>query len=175
MRTVDRGQRLEFIPRDSVMVHLRTGWLRAVLFALLWWILTDGATGSWLVGVPVILFSTLVSMVLLPPFPWSLTGIARFIPFFLWHSLRGGVDVARRALHPRLPILPTLFDHQWRLSPGLPRVFMANTVSLLPGTLSAELDEECLHVHVLDETGAFTEELKVLEKQVAGVFGLELA
>jgi multicomponent Na+:H+ antiporter subunit E len=128
---------------------------------------------SWRVGAPVVLFATLVSVVLLPPFPWSLTGIVRFLPFYLWHSLRGGVDVARRALHPRLPISPGLFDYKFRLPPGLPRVFMANTVSLLPGTLSAELEEECLRVHVLDETSAFAEILRVLEKQVAGVFGLE--
>ncbi len=174
MCTVDRRQRLEFTPRDSVVIHLWTGWLRAVLFALMWWILTDGAMDSWLVGAPVVLFATLVSVVLLPPFSWSLTGIVRFIPFFLWHSLRGGVDVARRALHPRLPISPGLFDHKWRLPPGLPRVFMANTVSLLPGILSTELDEEHLRVHVLDDTSDFAEELTVLEKQVARVFGLGL-
>lgn len=149
--------------------------MRAVLFALLWWVLTDGAMGSWLVGVPVILFSTLLSVMLLPPFSWSLTGIARFVPFFLWHSLRGGVDVAGRALHPRLPISPGLFDYRFRLPPGLSRVFMANTVSLLPGTLSAELNEEYLCVHVLDESRAFAEELKVLENYVAGVFGLDLS
>jgi multicomponent Na+:H+ antiporter subunit E len=161
-------------PRDSVVIHLRTGWLRAVLFALLWWILTDGAMGSWLVGVPVVLFTTLVSVVLLPQFSWSLPGIARFVPFFLWRSLYGGVDVARRALHPRLPISPRLFDYRWRLPQGLPRVFMANTVSLLPGTLSAELDEEHLRVHVLDETRVITRELEVLEEKVARVFGLNL-
>ncbi len=174
MRTVDRKQRLEPIPRDSVMIHLLTGGLRAALFTSLWWILTDGAMDSWMVGAPVVLFAALVSVVLLPPFAWSLTGTARFIPFFLWHSLRGGVDVARRALHPRLLISPGLFDYRLRLPPGLPRVFMANTVSLLPGTLSVELDEECLRVHVLDETSAVTEELRVLEKQVASVFRLEL-
>jgi len=174
MRTVDRRQRLEFTPRDQVMIHLRTGGVRAVLFALLWWILTDGSMASWLVGVPVVLFAMLVSVVLLPPFFWSLTGIVRFVPFFLWRSLYGGIDVAKRALHPRLPISPGLIDYRFRLPPGLPRVFMANTVSLLPGTLSAELDEECLRVHVLDETSVFAEELRVLEKRVAGVFGLEL-
>ncbi len=162
-------------PRESLMIHLRTGGLRAVLFALLWWILTDGAMGSWLVGVPVILFSTLVSVVFLPPFSWSLIGLARFVPFFLWHSLRGGVDVARRALHPQLPISPGMFDYRFRLPPGPSQVFMANTVSLLPGTLSAGLDEDLLCVHVLDETSAFAEELKVLEMYVAGVFGLDLA
>lgn len=156
------------------MIHLRSGGLRAALFALLWWILTDGAVDSWLIGVPAVLFATLISVLLLPAFSCSLTGIVRFVPFFLWHSLHGGVDVARRALHPRLPISPALFGYRWRLPPGLPRVFMANTVSLLPGTLSAEFDEKHLHVHVLDETAAFAEALKVLEQKVAGVFGLEL-
>ena len=174
MRVADQGRRLEFTSGGVTMSHLRAGWLRVVLFALLWWILSDGAVDSWLVGMPVVLFATLVSVVLLPPFFCSLTGIARFIPFFLWHSLRGGADVARRALHPRLPISPGLIDYRFRLPSGLPRVFMTNTVSLLPGTLSAELDGECLRVHVLDETSAFARDLRVLEMQVAGVFGLEL-
>jgi len=51
---------------------------------------------------------------------------------------------------------------------------MANTVSLLPGTLSVELDEEILRVHVLDETGAINEELNLLENRLANIFGLEL-
>jgi len=130
---------------------------------------------SWLVGAPVVLFAVLASGVLLPGVSWSLPGILRFVPFFLWHSLRGGVDVAGRALHPRLPISPGLLKHQWRLPAGLPRVLMANTVSLLPGTLSAELGEEFLHVHVLDQTGAFKSELTQIETRVAKMFGLNLA
>ncbi len=51
---------------------------------------------------------------------------------------------------------------------------MANTVSLLPGTLSVELGEEFLRVHVLDETGAINEELNLLENRLADIFGLEL-
>jgi len=148
---------------------------RAVLFALLWWMLTEGAADSWLVGAPVVVLAALASGVLLPGTAWSLPGLLRFIPFFLWHSLRGGVDVAGRALHPRLPISPGLLKHQWRLPTGLPRVFMANTVSLLPGTLSAELGEEFLHVHVLDLSGAFEAELTVIEARVAKMFGLNLA
>ena len=148
---------------------------RTVLFALLWWILTDGAITSWLVGAPTVVFAVLASGALLPRVSWSLSGIIRFVPFFLWHSLYGGVDVARRALHPRLPISPELFDHKWRLPPGLPRVFMANTVSLLPGTLSAELGEAHLRVHVLDYTCTFVSELPVIEARVAALFGLKLA
>lgn len=153
-------------------MRVRTLWTRVVLFALVWWILANGAMDSWGVGVPVVLVAAGISVALLPPVSWSLIGVLRFVPFFLWRSLRGGVDVAWRALHPRLPISPTLFDYRLRLPPGLPRVFMANTVSLLPGTLSAELDDALLRIHVLDESGDFANELEALENQVAGVFGL---
>lgn len=169
-----RWRRLAITLRESVFPSLWSGCLRAVLFALVWWILTDGATDSWWVGVPVVLLATLVSMMLLPPFFWSLTGIARFVPFFLWRSLYGGMDVARRALHPRLPISPGVVCYPWRLPPGLPRVFMANAVSLLPGTLSMEFGANCLQVHVLDEQKSFLSELEMVEQRVAAVFGLVL-
>ena len=155
-------------------INLRTLLLRFVLFALMWWILTDGAMDSWPVGLPVVLISTLTSVMLMPPLSWSLRGMVLFIPYFLWHSIRGGVDVARRAMHPQLPISPGLFEYRFRLPPGLSRVFMANTVSLLPGTLSVDLEKEILRIHVLDETGAIDEELKVLENRLADIFGLEL-
>jgi multisubunit Na+/H+ antiporter MnhE subunit len=48
---------------------------------------------------------------------------------------------------------------------------MANIVSLLPGTLSVELDEDSLTVHVLDKTGAINEELNVLENHLVDIFG----
>jgi len=153
-----------------VILGLRSGSVRAVLFALIWWILTGSVLNSWLIGVPVVMLATSVSMVIQPPSTWSAIGLVRFIPFFLWHSLHGGVDVARRALHPRLPISPQIVEHRWRLPPGLPRVFMANTVSLLPGTLSAELDEKRLCVHVLDKTGVFAAQLSNVEAHVSRVF-----
>ena len=51
---------------------------------------------------------------------------------------------------------------------------MANTVSLLPGTLSVELEQEILRIHVLDETTAIDHELKILENHLADVFGFDL-
>jgi len=157
-----------------MIIQFRSGGLRAVLFALIWWALSGGVLNSWLIGMPVVMLATWVSVVLQPSYTWSLIGFVRFIPFFLWHSLHGGVDVARRALHPRLPISPEIYEHLWQLPPGLPRVFMANTVSLLPGTLSAELGEERLCVHILDKTGGFAAELSTIEAHVASVFGLKL-
>ncbi len=173
MVTNKLGKQLSSALVNSVFIRLRIGLVRFLLFALIWYILTGGAIGSWLVGIPMVILATFVSVALLPPTGLSTSGIIRFLPFFIWHSLRGGIDVAKRALHPKMAISPVLFDYRFGLPPGVSRVFMANAVSLLPGTLSAELHQDILRVHVLDETGAFVEELNVLEKQVAVVFGLD--
>lgn len=165
----DKGQ-----PPNSVISHFWSTWRRAAAFALVWWILTGGAVESWLVGVPAVLAATLVSMALVPAFPWSPTGVVCFLPFFAWQSLRGGVDVAWRAFHPRTPIAPGLVEYPLRLAPGLPRVFMVNTVSLLPGTLSAELGADCLIVHVLDTQKSVLSELMMVEQAVARMFATSL-
>ena len=52
---------------------------------------------------------------------------------------------------------------------------MVNTVNLLPGTLSVQLDAEVLRIHVLDETGNFAEEMVQLENLILGIAERELA
>ncbi len=47
-------------------------------------------------------------------------------------------------------------------------------VSLLSGTLSAELNEKHLRVHILYQTDAFASELTQIEARVAMLFGLNL-
>ncbi|WP_177420276.1 hypothetical protein [endosymbiont of Lamellibrachia barhami] len=47
-------------------------------------------------------------------------------------------------------------------------------VNLLPGTLSAELNEKHLRVHVLYQPDAFASELTQIEARVAMLFGLNL-
>ena len=59
------------------------------------------------------------------------------------------------------------------LPDGAPRLFMANVVSLLPGTLSVELSGDCLKVHVLDATAPVFDELRRLESRVADLFVLK--
>lgn len=84
------------------------------------------------------------------------------------------MDVAWRAFHPRMPIAPDLIEYPLRLPPGLPQVFMANTISLLPGTLSAELDQGILQIHVLDSQKDFLAEVKMVEHNVARMFDISL-
>lgn len=155
-------------------IEWQTAVSRGLLFALLWWMLTDGNAQSWWVGVPVALFAVIASMALLPPVPLVWRELFKLAPFFVWRSLQGGTDVAWRAFHPGMPISPELIDYPLRLPPGVPQVILANIVSLLPGTLSAMLDGQTLKVHVLDNRGDFVTELKALEQRVARMYGVLL-
>lgn len=150
---------------------------RVALFALLWWVLTEGEASSWWIGVPAVIASALASWGLraAPAWSWRPVGLARFLAVFLWQSFRGGLDVAFRALHPRRPLSPDLMVYTLRLPAGPARVFLANTLSLLPGTLSADVRDERLTVHVLDGNLAVLESLAFLEVLVADLFGLSVA
>ncbi len=140
------------------------------LYTLLWWILSNGSVESLLVGIPCILIATVVSILLIPSTNIVWLEFIKFLPYFFLRSLLGGVDVAWRALHPALPIVPETIIYTSKLPPGLARVFMANTISLLPGTLSAELDGEEITVHVLDSKNDFLSEIRAVEHRLKRVF-----
>jgi multicomponent Na+:H+ antiporter subunit E len=164
--------------RDSISTRmsLRRGVPRVALFALLWWALTGGEPGSWWFGVPAVFVATLTSLALLPAGGWRWTpaGIARFLPFFLWQSLVGGVDVASRALRPGLTLERNVLHYPLRLPESPARVFMADAVSLVPGTLSIELGGGRLRVHTISDASQTLETLRELESKTADLFGLEL-
>lgn len=150
--------------------------MRILVFALLWWIVSDGA-GSWAFGIPVIVLATLVSYRLTPARGNRLRPLAalRFAGFFLHRSLLAGIDVARRALSPSLPLVPALIEHRSRLPSGPARVLLADTLSLLPGTLSVELHDDCLCLHVLDAGQPIEAEVRVVERHVAALFGIDIS
>lgn len=151
-------------------LYPKIGWarvaLRTLLFSFVWWALTDGNAQSWWIGVPAVSIAVITSVALLPPVPLVWRELLRFVPFFLWHSLKGGVDVARLAFHPGMPITPEIIEYPLRLSPGFSQVALINITSLLPGTLSAEIEGQVLKVHVLDGRGEFLTELIALEQRV---------
>lgn len=159
-----------------------SGWLRRVLsrsivLGILWWVLGGSDPLWWWVGLPAVGLAVMVSLSLAPASMqqrWRARGVVLFVPFFCFQSLRGGIDVARRAFDPRLPLHPSLVRYPFRLMDWPSRVFMANAVSLLPGTLSADLDEHHLLVHALDQDLPVMAQLHALETRVAHLFCVAL-
>jgi multicomponent Na+:H+ antiporter subunit E len=149
---------------------------RSALFALLWWALTDGDRASWGVGSVSVLAATILSLRLLPPVSTyvSRIGLLRFVFFFFVQSLLGGIQVAWFALRPRLSLRPAIHEIALKLPEGIGRVLLANTQSLLPGTLSVELRGNCLCLHVLDGQAPTEADVRRAEKYIAHMLGLQL-
>jgi len=149
------------------------GLRRVLLFALLWWILAEGAVDSLVVGVPFVLLGAWLSLVLWGGRSFSLRGLARFLPWFAYQSLAGATDVAMRALRPAMPLHPGLVRCRLRLPTDGSRIALADVVSMLPGTLSADLDGEQLVIHALDTRRDMHEMVTDLEPRIAALFGLD--
>jgi len=147
---------------------------RIFLFGVLWWVLTDDVKSLLGIGAPVVLLAAWTSVKLLAPFSISYTGLVYFTCYFVWSSFRGAIDVARCALHPEMPIAPVFAEYKFHLPLESARVFMANSVSLMPGTLSTDLNQDWLYVHVLNKSATFETELEKLENNVARLFKIPL-
>jgi multicomponent Na+:H+ antiporter subunit E len=150
--------------------------IRTMFVIVLWLVVSEGDLGSLVVGVPLSVIASGVSVRLYPDRVPRLhpVGIVRFIGFFAVQSVLGGVDVALRAFRPSLPLDPADVHYRLRLPPLAPRILFINTVSLLPGTLSAQLIDDVLVIHVLDCSRPVAEELARVEERVGLIFGLDL-
>ena len=152
-------------PAQRVLYRLAT-------FSLLWQTLAGSDKLSWAVGFPAVLFATALSLRLAPSssLTISLPGLLYFIPFFLYQSFRGGIDVMRRALSLQQRLLdPGLVSYTTLLPEGSARILFVNTISLLPGTLSAELQGNLITIHTLDQGLPIWANIQQLEHHVAAL------
>ncbi len=156
-------------PCSSVSLLSQRGGVRFLLFSLVWTTLTGFDGASWIIGFPAVSLAVWVSLALSPASGCSLSlaGIFSFIPFFLRQSALSGIDVMRRTLSPPLLINPGLVSYTTYLPEGLARIFFVNTISLLPGTLSADLTGNKVTIHTIDRELPIWANIQNLELRIA--------
>lgn len=89
------------------------------------------------------------------------------VPRFLWQSVVAGVDVARRALDPRLPLAPGFVVYRPQVEPGLARNVFTAYSSLLPGTVPCGEEGDGVVYHCLDLGQPVIEQLSGEEARLA--------
>lgn len=146
---------------------------RGAGFVFLWWVLTEGNLATWGLGVVAVVAGVAASLRLLPPRPGavSVAGFFAFVFFFLWQSVRGGLQVAAMAFSPRPDLAPCVLDWPVGLPPGPPRLLLVASLGLMPGTVGVRLDDDRLQIHVLDARLPAAAEAKALEAVIARLFG----
>jgi len=123
----------------------------------------SGNIGLWssselLVGIPVAviaglaggrIFGEYIPSSLLNPYRWCLFIYYLFVPFFTAMA-KANIDVAMRVITGK--INPGIVKIKTGLKKDMALTFLANSITLTPGTLSVDVDEEenDLYVHWID-------------------------
>jgi multicomponent Na+:H+ antiporter subunit E len=143
-------------------------------FLVFWVIIAGTEPVDLLFGAPAALIVTWASLQLLPPGTRRLrvVALARLVPRFLYQSIDAGVDVAWRALDPRLPLQPGFVTYRPRLPPGAALSAFCTVTSLLPGTLPSGTDESGrLMIHCLDKDQPIADQLATEEALLMEALG----
>lgn len=156
-------------PADMSWIVARTIVGRLALFGALWVVLAGTEAKALAVGAVAVPVATWLSLRFLPGprhlKPWRLLG---HMPAFAGGSLIGGLDVARRALMPAMPLAPGWVEVPVRLPDG-GRVALGAELSLMPGTLAAGVRGDRLLIHLLDTEAGFETAIPREEAAIAAM------
>ncbi len=124
-----------------------------VLWVGLFWSLDLAVLGT---GV---FFALLVSTYLYDVFPDRIYMILTprrwvffllYLPYFFYYCLKANVDVALRVIHPDLPIRPGIVKVRTTLKSEMAKTFLANSITLTPGTLTVDIDGDDFYIHCIN-------------------------
>ena len=150
--------------------------LRGLCLLVIWLVLSglkplDVAAGAVIAGV-----AAWISVRLLPPGALRVHpfGLAIYLLRMMRQSITAGIDVAWRALDPRLLLRPGFITYRSRLAPGTAQSVFCTMTSLLPGTLPCRSEAKgVLIVHCLDVTQPVMEQLAAEEARFVRALGGE--
>lgn len=145
----------------------------------IFWVILTGSLRFWslLAGVVCAFIVALFTRNLLGDYLGSISlsveqslRLIVYIPFLIKEIVKANIDVAKRVLSPRLPIDPQIIRYTFPLEENLPRVTLANSITLTPGTLTIDVEEGeyCIHCLAQEHAEGIFEE--TLQKSVSWVF-----
>ncbi len=136
-------------------------------FLVLWliWMLLAGfsAEEAILGGVATLILSIIIARFVPYSFGigivWQLIRfIFIYVPLFLYKMVLSNLDMAYRVLSPRLPINPRIVKVPTNLKGDLSKLILANSITLTPGTLSLDVEEDGVLVHWINASGSTGQE-----------------
>ncbi len=80
--------------------------------------------------------------------------VAGYLFYLLQEVIKANIQVAMIVLNPKLPVSPAFISYHPGLRTDWARVLLANSITLTPGTLTVELEDETLLVHALTLSAA---------------------
>lgn len=104
--------------------------------------------------------------------PVRIISLIKFGFIFTWELIKANLAMAKIVLSPSLPISPKLVKVKTGIKSDIGRAFMANSITLTPGTLSVDMKDDTLYIHVVNGKALESEQdiIKPFEKVLEGAF-----
>jgi multicomponent Na+:H+ antiporter subunit E len=145
--------------------------MRFAMFLAAWLFLAGWSWADAAAGLAAAACATAVSLHVAPGrFRPSPTGLLAFAGRFLSQSLSAGIDVARRAFAPDVPLRTGFVEHHTAIPDGAAREALAAVMSLQPGTLPVRKAGDVMTIHCLDTSRPVADQLATDEASFRGVF-----
>jgi multicomponent Na+:H+ antiporter subunit E len=79
----------------------------------------------------------------------SAPGLLLYLVWLLWAVVKTNIDLARRILHPALPVRPVWGRLDIRVESPLEKTLYANSITLTPGTLTTDVRDDHFLIHAV--------------------------
>ena len=157
--------------------------ISSLLLSIFWFLLVDCDLSSLLVGVIFIPMSIFAASKLSEKtdsenrdLQVNILKVPKFIGFFLYQSIKGGIDTARRVFSVNMHLKAEFLHYPVKHLPaGLPMNLFMNVVSLLPGSVSVIREPNSVLVHVLAVTNSTIDDIYQCEVIISELFGIDIA
>lgn len=99
--------------------------------------------------------------------------IFAYVPLFVLQLILSNIDVAFRVLSPKIPLNPGFVRIKTDLKGDFAKLTLANSITLTPGTLSVDIQDDNIYVHTVDVKGKSEEENKeIISSKFEKVLGV---
>ncbi|MDG0995609.1 MAG: Na+/H+ antiporter subunit E [Gammaproteobacteria bacterium] len=97
--------------------------------------------------------------------------LPRYLPFLFKEIWQSNLHVAALILHPKLPIQPQTLRYQAHQKTDSGLAVHANSITLTPGTISVDINNNEILVHAISDTTAAGVKSGSIDKQVCKLEG----
>ena len=146
-----------------------------LIFLAVWLLLN--ASLSWQVLLAGFIISTILALTIASSHYALLGGksfnfkIARafllYLLVFMKELVKANLDVALRVIKPSLPINPGIVEVKTKLTSPIGRLVLANSITLTPGTLTVETQDDSFFIHWIDVSSP---DIEVATQKIVGTF-----
>jgi len=91
-----------------------------------------------------------------------------YLPWLFYKIIQSSINLSKLILHPALPITPQLISVKSKLRHHAAIVLLGNSLTLTPGTITAEVDRNNLIVHGMGKDDDVA--IKQIESKIADIF-----